>query len=239
MSLKRNSLLILLLLLLVTGTAFAQRETVENLPKYNHETLHFGFLLGINRTDFMISPVRDFHLQDTLKAVESAPQPGFNLGIVSELRLHEYFTLRFTPDLAFSSRMLNYYFETSTDTFLLQREVESTFLNFPLTIKMRSKRLNNIGAYVVAGGRYTYDLASQKNVQNNTPGQEIVKLTKSDFGYEGGAGVEFFLPYFKFAIEGKLIVGAKNILVKEEHVFSSSIDKLNSKVFMVSLLFEG
>lgn len=238
MSAKRNSLLTLLLLL-VAGASFAQREKVENLPKYNHETLHFGFLLGVNRTDFLVTTVRDFHLQDTLKAVESAPQPGFNLGIISELRLHDYFTLRFTPDLAFSSRILNYYFETPTDTFMAQREVESTLLNFPLAIKMRSARLNNIGAYVVAGGRYTYDLASQKNVQNNTPGQEIVKLNKSDIAYEGGAGMEFFLPYFKLAIEGKLIIGAKNLLIREDHVFSNSIEKLNSKVFMVSLTFEG
>lgn len=226
------------LLLLAAGTASAQRDAVENLPKYNHETLHFGFLVGVNSTDFVLHPARDFYRFDTLKAVESTAEPGFNLGIISELRLHDYITLRFTPDLSFASRKLSYYFQTSKDTFTLEREIESTFLNFPLNVKLRSARLNNFGAYIVAGGRYTYDLASQKNVQT-TPGQEIVKLKRSDIGYEGGAGVEFFLPYFKFAIEGKLIVGAKNILVKEDNRFAGSIDKLNSKIFMVSLTFEG
>ena len=69
--------------------------------------------------------------------------------------------------------------------------------------------------------------------------QQIVKLKRDDFSYEVGAGAEFYLQYFKFAIEGKLSIGTINLLIKDNTIYSNSIDKLNSKVFLISLTFEG
>lgn len=240
MRVHKTLLLTCLLTGFLTGSLYAQRDRVENLPKYNHELLHFGFTLGVNQTDFIIHPIRDFHLFDSLKAVESRPQPGFNLGIIAEMRLHEYIAVRFVPDLSFAGRSLDYYFESATDTFMITRTVESTFLDFPIDLKLRSARLNNFGGYLVAGAKYTYDLASQKNVKTSTNiAQQIVKLKRHDFSYEAGAGIDFFLPYFKLAVEGKIAIGMKNILVKDNTIFSNSIDKLNSKVLLLSITFEG
>jgi hypothetical protein len=84
------------------------------------------------------------------------------------------------------------------------------------------------------------DLASKRKTQTSTdPNEQIVKLKRDDFGYEVGAGAEFYLQYFKFAIEAKLSMGTKNLLIKDNTVYSNSIDKLNSKVFLISLTFEG
>lgn len=240
---KTAFFILCLLFLGCSNIAFAQRDKVENLPKYNHELLHFGFTIGYNQSDFIINPVRDFHLLDSLKAVESIPGSGFNLGIISELRLHEYFTVRFVPDLSFAARSLNYYFETSKDTFWIKKDIESTFLDFPIDLKLRSARVNNFSAYIVAGGKYTYDLASNKNVQSNNSNtslsQMIVRLDRSDYAYQAGAGIDFYLPYFKLAIEGKLSVGMKNIIVKDGSILTNPIDKLRSKVFLLSITFEG
>ena len=228
------------IILLLGNNAYAQRDRVENLPKYNHESLHFGFTIGLNYTDFVIHPVRDFHLQDSLKTVQSLRQPGFNLGIVSEVKLHEYLAVRFVPALSFGGRTLQYFFETPTDTFVAERVVESTFLDFPVNLKLRSARVNNFGAYLVGGAKYTYDLASQRNVRTSTNfTEQIVKLDRHDFGYEGGVGVDFFLQYFKLAIEAKMSLGTRNVLIKDNTIFSNSIDKLNSKVFLISITFEG
>ena len=217
-----------------------QHRGPQNRPEYYGDVIHFGFFLGVNRTNFLITPVNDLAAAagDSLKTILSSPSTGFNLGIVSEMRLMEYATLRFTPDIAFGSRNIEYHFE-GRDTFDIVKKVESTFLNFPLSLKIRSKRLNNMAAYMIGGFKYTLDLASQKDARNTVPGQEVIKLYNQDFGYEAGAGVDFFLPYFKFGIELKVGMGMRNLLVKDQTIYAQSLDRLRSKVFLVSFTFEG
>src|ERR1041385_2185445 len=214
-----------------------------NRAEYYGDKIHFGFYLGVNRTNFVVTPVHNWQsiAGDSLKSILSSPQTGFNLGIVSELRLQEYVTLRFLPDIAFGQRNLEYHFQSVHDTFDIVKKVESTFLDFPLDLKVRSKRFGNFAAYMLGGGKYTLDLASQKDVNNGnvTAAQQVVKLGKNDFCYEAGAGVDFFLPYFKFGLELKLSMGLKNLLIKDNTIFSQTLDNLHSKVFLVSFTFEG
>ncbi len=227
-----------LIILLYAQFSTAQ-EIRGNLPNYYADRLNFGFTIGLNKANFIIEPADHFERFDTLKAVESMPKFGFNLGIVSELRLHKYITLRFVPSISFAERNLQYFFE-GRNTIVKTKTIESSFLNFPLDIKLRSKRVENFGAYVLAGGNYSLDLASKSKVVNSTNlNEQIVKLKKNDFSYEVGAGAEFYLEYFKFAIEGKLSIGTKNLLVKDNTIFSNSVDKLRSKVFLISITFEG
>jgi hypothetical protein len=236
-----RSLLLCLLLLPLAG--YAQRyKASQNRPGYYKEVIHFGFFLGANRCNFLVTPINDFTNVvggDSLKTILSSPSTGFNLGIVSELRLHEYLTLRFTPDIAFGQRNLDYHFETNTGAYDIQRKIESTFLDFPLNLKVRSKRMNNFAAYMIGGGRYTLDLASQRDAKNQVPGQEIVKINKHDFAYDVGAGVDLFLPYFKFGVELKLTQGLRNLHVKDVGIYSQSLDRLRSQVFWITLTFEG
>lgn len=228
----------LLLFILLSSLFSDAQEQRGNLNNYYKERLHFGFTLGVNRSNFIIHTTEHFERFDSLKWVRSSPKTGFNLGIVSELKLHTYITLRFVPNLSFAERNLQYYFE-GHDTIVRTKSIESTFLNFPLDLKIRSKRVGNFGAYILAGGGYSLDLASKRKVQNTTGTDAIVKLKRDDFSYEVGAGAEFYLEYFKFAIEGKLSIGTTNLLIKDNTVFSDSIDKLNSKIFLISITFEG
>ena len=219
-----------------------------NLPKFYGQRIHFGFTIGFNQTDFRIhtvpnskmpSDVHDTILypMDTLnlKSVQSKADPGFNLGIICDLRLHQYVRLRFLPNISFASRSLMYNF-TGTRTFTVTKKSESTFVNLPLNIKLQSKRLRNFGAYVVGGGSFSVDLASGKK---DAASNEVVRLKSTDWYYEGGAGVDFYLPYFKLALEMKVITGIKNILIKDNTFFTTPINKLNSHIFLVSITFEG
>ncbi len=218
-----------------------------NLTNYYNQKMNFGFTLGINRTNFIIHNSEHFERFDSLKTVESIPKLGFNLGIVSELRLHKYLTLRFVPNLSFAERNLQYYYEGWYDSTIMDKtrytkvkSIESTFLNFPLDLKLRSARVKNFAAYMLAGAGYSLDLASKRKTQNGAdPNEQIVKLQRDDYSYEVGAGADFFLEYFKFAIEFKLTIGTKNLLIKDNTMYSNPIDRLNSKIFLVSLCFEG
>ncbi len=236
----KNALKYCLLITLIGVSYFSvAQEQRGNLPTYYKTRVHFGFTIGVNRANFIIHPAPHFERFDTLKSVESVPKFGFNLGIVSELMLHQYITLRFIPSLSFAERNLQYSFQ-GFDTIVRKKNIESTFLNFPLNLKLRSKRVENFGAYILAGGAYSLDLASKrKTVTSTDPNEQIVKLKRDDFSYELGAGAEFYLEYFKFAIEAKLSIGTRNLLIKDNTIYSNSIDKLNSKVFLISITFEG
>ena len=212
-----------------------------NLPAYDHTRIHFGFIIGINSTNFFIQPISNLggHFNGTLKTVYSQPQTGFNLGIVSELKIGPYLKLRFVPDLAFAERDIVYSF-AGVDTFSIVKRVESTFLDFPVDIKLISKRLNNFQAYILTGVKYVTDLSSQSNVNQQLAGTNAtVRLIRNDYAYEAGGGVQFFLPYFKFGIELKISQGIRNLIIPDNTVYTQSVQTLRSKVFLLSFTFEG
>ncbi len=60
-----------------------------------------------------------------------------------------------------------------------------------------------------------------------------------DYFYSAGAGTDFYLQYFKLGLELKLLIGTKNLLKKENSVFTNSIDKIRSRMVVFSITFEG
>lgn len=120
----------------------------------------------------------------------------------------------------------------------ITKRVESTNLDFPVLLKLRTKRINNFAAYMVAGAQYSLDLATQKDVDNSGD-DPIVKIKQHDWSAQIGGGFDFFMPYFKFGIELKFSQGFKNLLIQDETRYSRHIDKLYSKTWWLSLTFEG
>ena len=179
-----------------------------------------------------------------IKSIYNQSDPGFALGIISDFRLHEYIRLRFTPNLSFASRSLEYKLENAKHDSILnyKKSVESTFLIFPLEIKLQSKRLDNFGAFVIMGGGYTMDLVSKKKGQKVGGANQLddaVLLKRDDYFYTGGAGVDFYLQYFKLGLELKVLTGTKNLLQPQKNIFTNSVEKVNSRMMIFSITFEG
>jgi hypothetical protein len=224
-----------------------------NLPKFYSTKLHFGFTLAVNHTDFRIHTVRNSALPDTMidgahyqiKSVYTKGDPGFAIGLVSDLRLHQYIRLRFTPNISFASRSLEYTMQTTNrdSSKVFVKSVESTFLIFPLELKLQSKRMGNFSAYIIGGGGYTLDLASNKHTANvGSSGNQLdeaVRIKRDDYFYSAGFGTDFYLQYFKFGLEVKLLIGTRNLLMKQNNIFSNSVDKINSHMVVFTLTFEG
>lgn len=224
-------------ILLSNLTGSAQRNTIQNLPKYDKQKLHFGFLLGMNKTDFVVKRIGTFNLLDSLYVVEVQPTSGFNLGIVANLRLAEYFDLRFVPDLSFSQRNLIYsFYENGVPFSTTVKQIESTFLEFPLEIKYKSSRIKNYRVYVLGGFRYSIDMVSQEKVENKD--RDFVRLSRKDYGYTIGLGFDLYMQLFKLSPEIKMYHGIPDLLVPDNRIFSTSLSSLRSKIWQLSLTFE-
>jgi hypothetical protein len=246
----QKKLILLVCALIVSAVAYAQPNTQNglNLPTFYMRRLHFGFSIGYNQTDFRIHTVPNsqltHNLRDTirypndtlnLKSITSKADPGFNLGIIVDFKIHKYVRLRFLPGVSFASRSLLYAF-TGTRSFTAIRRTESAFVLLPLALKLQSKRIRNFGVYVLAGGTYSIDLSSESKDKANS---DVVRLKQTDIYYDAGGGVDFYFPYFKFAIEFKISTGLKNIIIQDKTEFTTPINKLNSHVFTIGITFEG
>jgi hypothetical protein len=225
--------------ILVSQFVFAQKSRVKNLENFDKHLFHFGFSLGLNSANFIVRPNVNYLLGDSLYSLNAIKQPGFSLGIVSDMKIFENFNLRFIPCLTFTNRILEYNFKgpNSTQFTTVNKTVESTFLEFPLSLKFKSERVNNYRMYVLGGGKYTIDMSSNKDVEVGS-GKEIIKINRNDFLTEVGVGMDFYLEYFKLSPEIKYAFGVKNLLVNDNTIFSNSIERLNSKIIYFSLTFE-
>jgi len=229
----------LIFLFLLAAKLHAQESKVKNLQRFDTKRVHFGFSLGINNAGFALHR-RPFNMNDSLASIDVINQAGFNLGIVSEFHLNKYFGIRFLPTLVFGQRNLDFTFvDNQGNVKVEQRSVESTYLDFPLLVKYRSARLNNFAAYVVGGIKYSIDLASNETVQNEDIPESIIKLRRNSYSAEVGIGTDFFLPYFKFAIEAKMAYTLDDMLVPDNTELSSPIEKILPKMFFLTFLFEG
>jgi hypothetical protein len=241
--------------LILTNESYAQRRQVENMPTYDFSKYHFGFILAVNQMHFVIKPIANIqqtYFDSTASAeinadsaliysIESEPTSGFTVGIVSNLRINNSLDLRFIPSLAFGERNLDYRFmkfRDGTRTLVdVRKNVPSTFVEFPLHIKYKSRRLNNFRAYVMSGFNYRLDLSSQAKKQKDS-GQIQVKLNRSDMYYDLGVGFDFYFEWFKFGTELKMSYGLSDVLKREGNIYTDGIERLSSKVFQLTFTFE-
>ncbi len=229
------------LLCLIGFSAFAQRDHVAmNLAKFDYRKYHFGFALSGNQSSFFINYKPDFSFQDSLLSITNVPQAGFNLHILASYNPIPNVNVRFLPGLSFQDRSLQYQFLRAHNKIETQtKPISSVWLEFPVLFKFRTNRTGNFAAYGLLGGKYARDMQSQKNVSNNQSSQIVVKLKSNDYCVEAGGGFDFFLPFFKFAVEFKTSIGLPDLLIHEDTKYALPIDKLRSRAFVVSITFEG
>jgi len=218
-----------------------KKKTIQNLDQFEDKLFHFGFSLGVNSSDYLLDA--DLGTNDSLLIIESNPTLGFNLGIVADLHLGIHFDLRFIPTLSFSQRNLDYTFKTAGNrkSSEFSKPIESTYIDFPLNLKMKSARAGNFSAYTLIGFMYSYDLTAQDKVKNDSanPDDLIVAVNRNTYSYQVGIGLDFYLQYFKFSPEFKLSMGLNNNLVQDGTMFAAPISYLRSRIFLVSFTFEG
>lgn len=238
----------IILLFCLPMTAFAQVKVLNN-PNYDRKWIHFGFTVGINTMDFGMNLTDDFLHGDgdggneysTVYGIENQRNLGFHLGPVVNFRLGEYFDFRPLINLSFGQRNLQYkvaqdtlYGEAPFKNHIMQ--IESIFLEIPLHIKYKAKRHNNYRPYVVGGVNTKYDFAARKKIKDEE--KPKIRLRPFDVYWELGFGIDFYLPYFKFSTEIKFAMGTLNMINYDQTEYTTAIDRLNSKMVLLSFHFE-
>jgi len=235
---RKYQIIILILVVLMGSVASAQKKKPLNRSWYDEKPLHFGFSIGFNTMDFRVVPDQDYYSADSLFPEVALLSPGINIQIVMDYHPAEYWDIRFLPGVSFGQRRLNYYF--STEVYDDQQVVESSFLEFPFLLKYKGSRLNNIRPYLIGGLNFRYDLAGRKGFDDDK--DVFIRLHRSDLYYELGAGLDFYLPYFKLAIELKMSNGLRDVLVRENAPgypeYVNAIDKLRSQMWVLAFHFE-
>ena len=208
----------------------------QNYLEFQNKPYYFGITLGYNASDYRLFKSKSFIGNDSIRLAESIKGPGFNLGIVTNYKINDYFDLRLLPTLSFAERNIQYEVPKNRKPPYTQK-IESVFFEIPIHLRYTSHPYRDIRVFVMGGVKYSIDVASDSRSRQKA---ELLKVSPSDFSVEFGGGVQLFFPYFIFSPEIKFTRGISNILIYDKNLTESSIlEKILSQGFTISFHFEG
>ena len=212
----------------------------KNLASFDNKSYHFGFILSGNKSDFRFDLKQDTTFSTGLYGIANVPQGGFNLALLASLTINRHLRLRFVPGLSFQDRGLEYSFSQSSGGINeILRRTESVNLDLPLLLKIRTDRLTNFAAYALIGVKYSRDMQSQEEVNQQLQDDDILRIQAPNFSMDLGGGIDIFLPFFKFAIELKTEIGLINVLIPDDSDYANPLEGLRTRSYIVSICFEG
>jgi|TARA_B110000881_G_scaffold218259_1_gene237422 hypothetical protein len=221
---KAVLILIYILSINIASSQLFTKEKLSNNENFDKAKISWGYYLGINSYDF------NFDYQQDLSDVQLEKTTGFNVGLIANLRINDFFDLRFEPGLIMSNRNLSYNPNDFGDSEFLEnnhlREVKSTYIHFPLLLKISTKRLNNFKPFVTTGVSTAINLSSnEKNLADNSSGQFRTK--KNMFFYELGFGIDLYLEWFKFTPSIRGVFAISDELIRDDDPLSPWTGNIN------------
>ncbi len=229
----------LLLILLCTAIAVVQAQQPaydsHNFLDFQQKPYYFGITFAYNSGDYKIYQSENFIASDSFQVVQSVHGRGLNVGIVTNLKIGDYFDFRFLPTISFAGRTINY--QATANKVPYSRNIQSVFVEMPFHMRYKSQPYKDVRLFLLAGVKYSFDVASESRSHQ---ADDLVKVAPTDFALEVGAGMQFFFPYFILSPELKFSYGLGNILLFDESLEEASvIDKILSRGFTLSFHFEG
>lgn len=226
----------LLLLLICTQTSFAQfglfgKNPLINQENFDKQRVHWGYFLGFNSYDFK------FDYLTVGKDIDVKSNTGFSVGLVGNLRINDYFDVRFEPGFYATQRNLTYpNIEDSVDRL---REVKASNLHFPLLLKYSALRTGNIKPYIVGGFSRTLNLGSNANAQDDNYTNRF-RVKKWTTNYEVGFGIDLYLEYFKFSPSIRGVFGMGDELIRDNNPnspWTGNIQSMKTRAVFINFTF--
>ncbi len=228
------------LLFLLAGALFLalplqaqfNERPVLNIENKDKKILNYGYYLGLNQYDFK------FDYENNTDDILVNKSLGFTVGLIGELRLNEFLDVRIEPGLAYSARTLG--FPGFTEERDAIREVKSTYINFPLLLKVSTRRLGNFKPFLIGGGSASLNLGSNEtSLDDNASG--TFRMKKMVYNYELGFGIDFYLEYFKFTPSIRGVFAITDELVRDNDPnspWTGNISALRTRGIFINFTFE-
>lgn len=174
----------------------AQSKKPINMPGYDNETFHYGFILSYNQTFLSANYIENYQtephigglppidgINDSFKNypyyiqdITTTMRHGLTIGFVGNIRLSQYFDLRLIPSISPTVERTVYYQikgQQETENGIIDKVVvipyslNSTCIGAPIQIKYKAKRNCNNTAYIIAGANPQIDLGWVKADKSN------------------------------------------------------------------------
>ena len=229
---KKVFVTVILISFLINTITAQKRDVVQYKQNWDKQKVFWGYYLGLNNRDFKIS----YNTTDVFINVKSSS--GFEVGLIGDLRLHKNINLRLEPGLSSNTKTLEFTNIEGND-FVRIREVNGTYLRIPLLLKFSTDRLNNMRPYVVGGVSFDYNFSSnQDNPNDNLDGE--FRMTKNNFMYEIGIGVDLYLPFFIFSPSIRGVFAINDELIRDidpNSQWTGPVDFLGTRGVFIKFAF--
>ncbi|MDR3267723.1 MAG: PorT family protein [Tannerella sp.] len=201
---------------LVLSGIRAQKQKPKNQQYADMKWYHLGFHIGLHTQDLILTNTGAVTPDGAVWFAEiPAYSPGFSVGVLGDLYLNPYFSLRLTPTVHFGDKQFTFIEQNTQEEFATS--IRSNYLIIPLDIKYAAVRLNNYRPYLISGVYTAFDIGRKK-------GNPLL-LKGSDYGIEFGFGCDMYLPYFKLCPEIKFCFGLADVLEKDRSDLINEADR--------------
>lgn len=183
-----------------------------------------------------IDQLNNTPVTSAVNSISSSYAIGFGVGFLTRYRLSDHLEARFAPSLIFADRVVNY---TYVSTEPISKLVTNTAVDFPLSLKLKSDRMDNLRVYLMGGLKLTQAISSKYNSDVDLPAiDKILKNVNRYNSYEIGIGCEIYFEFFKLSPEIKISNSIGNVMLHDNSAFSRPINNLGLHTVMFSLYFE-
>ena len=233
-------------ILFCSGSLFAQSAPAWG-GGADQNDISFGFTFQYVNSYFKIDKKPDWqkpffdpdvnrNVTTPLTGIGSNGSNGFAVSFLLRYRISEHLEARTTPGLVFADRAVDYtYIDPSED---VNKPVQATMVEFPLSLKLKSDRVWNYRGYIMAGVKYSEGIGVKKNKPDTDPVNELLTNKTGFASYEVGLGMDIYFEYFKLTPEIKLSNSFGNMLNPENTPYATPISKLSLHTVTFSLCFE-
>ncbi len=223
---------IILILILSSNQICAQG--LEHRPLYDLTKFHFGvsFVPAFAKSKLVLAS--NFYQTDSVREISSTGFASFCFGGIVDYRIGKFATLRYLPQIEFSQRNYTFRFDDRSET----AKTESVSLNQCLLFKYHSVRHKNLRFYLIGGLRYSHDFQSNEDAIR-TPNRPLIAYKANSFYYEYGFGIDNFGLWSLISTEFKMSNSLTNMISQDPYIYSSSIDRIQSRLFQISFHFHN
>lgn len=213
------------------GRKIFGKDPLINLENFDKQRVHWGYFLGFNSYDYK------FSYKENKPDINVDRTVGFSVGLVGDLKLMNYINLRFEPGLFYTQRNLTY--PELTRELDAKREVNATYIHFPLLLKFSSMRTGNIRPYLLGGLSRTLNLSSNSKSQDDNLQQKF-RVKQWTSNYELGFGIDLYLEYFKFSPSIRGVFGLGDELIRDvdpNSPWTGNVKSMSTRAILINFTF--